>query len=293
MQRIEIVAVAVLLLTFILIMFVGLIAQWQQPALGKAAPTTVPFPTFTNTPSAPPAQKAPTAAPSLPPTATPVPPTDTPRPPTVIVNSNMNVRQGPGTNYPVIGGASAGQEFAMTGIESGARQWLQINYNGLAGWVYAPLVTAINAAGVQVAANIPPTPRPTDTPVPAIIQPTNTPVPPPAQPTQVTRSAREMYDDNRNGRINCATEKNRRAQERRDAEQVYHQHRIEDIQRYYDRDREDAREKFGHSFALLNIRLAEIDRDQRRSIEDEQIRHQRQLEEIDSIVNNGDGIVCE
>lgn len=291
MQRFEIATVALLFVTFILIIFAGLIARRQQPALGKAASsTTVPFPTFTNTPSAPPAQKTPTRVPSLPPTATPILPTSTPRPPTAIVNSNMNVRQGPGTNYAVIGGASPGQEFFITGTDAGARQWFQIDYIGRAGWIYAPLVTAINAAGVQVAANIPPTPRPTDTPVPAIIQPTNTPVPPPAQPTQVTKSAREVYDDNRNGRIDCATEKNRRAQERRDAEQTYHQHRLEDIQRYYDRRREDARERFGHSFARLNLRLAEIDRDQRRETEDEQIRHQRKLEEIDS---DRDRVVCD
>lgn len=282
--------VALLFVTFILVILAGIIGQLRRPAFGRAAPTTVSFPTFTVTPSAPPAQKTLAHIQSLPPTATPILPTATPRPPTVIVSRNMNVRQGPGTNYAVIGGASPGQEFAITGTDAGARQWFQIDYIGRAGWIYAPLVTAINAAGVQVAANIPPTPRPTDTPVPAIIQPTNTPAPPPAQPTQVTKSAREMYDDNLNGRIDCAAEKNRRAQERREAEQTYHQHRLEDIQRYYDRRREDARERFGHSFARLNLRLAEIDRDQRREIEDEQIRHQRKLEEIDS---DRDRIVCD
>lgn len=177
MQKFEIASVAVLFPIFILALFAVLIDQHQQFALGEVAPTTVPFPTFTNTPNIPAAQRTSTSALSLPHTATPVPPTATARPPTAIVNINMNVRQGPGTNYAVIGGASTGQEFAITGTESGARWWFQINYNGMAGWIYAPLVTIINAAGVQVAANIPPPPRPTDTPVPPTVQPTNTPVP--------------------------------------------------------------------------------------------------------------------
>ena len=214
MQKIEIALVAVLLPIFILALFAVFIDQQQQFALGETAPTTVPFPTFTNTPNIPIAQRTSTAALSLPHTATPVPPTATVRLPTVIVNINMNVRRGPGTNYAVIGGASTGQEFAITGTESGARWWFQINYNGMAGWVYAPLVTTINAAGVQVAANIPPPPRPTDTPVPPtvpptntpvpfIVQPANTPVPLPTQPPPATRIPHEVDDDNRGGRAIC------------------------------------------------------------------------------------------
>ena len=283
MHKIEIVSVATLLLTFILIIFAGFIVQRQQSALGKVAPTTVPFPTFTNTPSIQPAQKTPAAAQSLPHTATPLPPTATPRPPTVIVNTNINVRHGPGTNYGIIGGVNAGQEFVMIGIESAARQWIQIDYNGIAGWVYAPLVTALNSAGVQVAANIAPPPRPTNTPVPVIVQPPNTPVP--TRPTQVVSGPRQVYDDRR---IDCATERNRRIQERRDAERILHERNLENIQISYDRERQKARERYGHSFAQRNIRLAEIDRLQQEDIEDEQLRHKRRLEDIDRTA-----IVCD
>ena len=105
--------------------------------------------------------------------------TDTPAPAeaSITVNSAMNIRGGPGTNYNVIGSANVGQRFPVTG-KNPAGDWWQINFNGQTGWVFAQLVTGENTDGVQVAANIPAPPQPTNTPVPA---PTNTPAP--AQPT--------------------------------------------------------------------------------------------------------------
>jgi len=116
------------------------------------------------------------------PTDTPAPPTpsatlrasDTPTPaaPAAIPNTNMNVRQGPGTNYPIIGAARAGQAYPITG-KNPRGDWWQIDYKGRDGWLYAPLTLPQgNVADVQVAANIPPPPPPTPTPVP----------PPPAPP---------------------------------------------------------------------------------------------------------------
>lgn len=114
---------------------------------------------------------------------TPVPtatPTETLTEPAVTVNNGMNVRGGPGTNYPVIGTAAAGERFLVTG-KNPAGDWWQVNYNGQTGWLFGNLVTAENTGGVQIAANIPappptPTPQPpTPTPVPA--QPTPTPAP--------------------------------------------------------------------------------------------------------------------
>lgn len=123
-------------------------------------------------------------------TDTPVPAeptaTDTPAPAeaALTVNSAMNIRGGPGTNYNVIGSANAGQRFAVTG-KNPAGDWWQINFNGQAGWVFAQLVTGENTGGVQVAANIPAAPvaPPTNTPAPAA--PTNTPVPAGPAPTAV------------------------------------------------------------------------------------------------------------
>jgi uncharacterized protein YgiM (DUF1202 family) len=93
-----------------------------------------------------------------------------------IGNVFMNVRGGPGTNYNVIGTASPGQEFRITGKNPGLGDWWQIDFGGRTGWVYSQLVTAANAEAVQVALNIPAPPPPTATPVPP------TPVPAPTQP---------------------------------------------------------------------------------------------------------------
>lgn len=109
----------------------------------------------------------------LPPTAEP--PTATPTPkPMVTINSDMNVRQGPGTNYPIIGTALVGQQFLITG-KNGAGDWWKIQYNGQDGWAFGQLVTATNAEPVRVAA--PPTSTPTPKP------PTPTRTPRPARPT--------------------------------------------------------------------------------------------------------------
>lgn len=100
--------------------------------------------------------------------------TDTPAPAeaSLTVNSAMNIRGGPGTNYNVIGSANAGQRFPVTG-KNPAGDWWQINFNGQVGWVFAQLVTGENTGGVQVAANIPAAP---------VVPPTNTPVPAPTSP---------------------------------------------------------------------------------------------------------------
>ena len=104
---------------------------------------------------------------------TPVPPAATPTPePMVTINSNMNVRKGPGTNYPIIGTASPNQQFHIT-RKNPAGDWWQINFDGRIGWVYAPLVTASYSESVKVVERIPPTPRP----------PTPTRTPRPAPPT--------------------------------------------------------------------------------------------------------------
>ncbi|MEX1019864.1 MAG: SH3 domain-containing protein [Litorilinea sp.] len=94
----------------------------------------------------------------------------------IVVNSAMNVRGGPGTNYNVIGAANAGQSFPVTG-RNADNSWWQINYNGQAGWVFADLVSEQNTQAVTIAANIPAPPPPTATPIP---QPT--PVPPAPEP---------------------------------------------------------------------------------------------------------------
>ena len=130
--------------------------------------------------------------------STVVPPTVSPTtvsPPTVIpptaslvsnpmatINSDMNVRGGPGTNYPIIGAASPGQQYPITG-ENSAGDWWEISYNGQVGWVFGQLVTATDVKNVRIAAIIPAltsTPRST-----SIRRPTVTPL-----PTSTRRPAR-------------------------------------------------------------------------------------------------------
>jgi hypothetical protein len=179
-----------------------------QPAV-PPAPTRTPMPTFTPSPSAPQeptadpnvvattqaaaiqatqqaeqaaqAAQATQAAQAAPPTNTPEPPTPTPLAnPEVVANDQINVRQGPGTNYNIIGAAARGERFKVTGKNQDG-SWWQIDYQGQPGWLFGQLVAAQNTGAVQVAQNIPAPPPPTNTPVP---QPTPTPGPtqPPAPP---------------------------------------------------------------------------------------------------------------
>ena len=75
----------------------------------------------------------------------------TPLQPLVSITTPINVRAGPGTNYAVMGTAAPGDWYVITGKNS-AGDWWQVNYDGRSGWLYAPLVTAMNAAGVEVVA---------------------------------------------------------------------------------------------------------------------------------------------
>lgn len=123
-----------------------------------------------------------TPSPTSPPTPTPTP---TSVSPTARISRIMNVRAGPGTNYPILGQTAAGDQYPISGKNPDGGWW-QIIYGGQYAWVYSPLVTAINPELVQVASIIPtppPTPIPTSTPIPVATPIPPTPVPPPvAQP---------------------------------------------------------------------------------------------------------------
>ena len=151
-------------------------------------PTNTPFPTFTSAPvgAAPAASGGQAGSQTqVQPAATPVPPASsaTPEQPMVTIgNVLMNVRGGPGTNYHVIGTASPSEKFVITGKNPGLGDWWQIDFTGQTGWVYGPLVTAINASAVQVALVIPAPPPPTATPIPPTLVPAPTQPPAPRFP---------------------------------------------------------------------------------------------------------------
>ncbi|MCB9137824.1 MAG: SH3 domain-containing protein [Caldilineaceae bacterium] len=157
-------------------------------------------PTFTPTPEGaevvaptepPPVQSeadAPTAPPAEEPTATPEPteePTATPEPAArLYVNIDLvNVRQGPGTGYGLVGTADQDQELEIIGKNEAGDWWQICCVNGEPGWVFGELARVENTEGVQVAANIPALPvAPTQPPAPtaAPAEPTEPPAPQPA-----------------------------------------------------------------------------------------------------------------
>jgi hypothetical protein len=165
-------------------------------------PTKTLRPTFTHTPAKPTMTAAPTAVPatatSEAPTATPEPPTEVPSPTSEVskltANAGVNVRSGPGTNYPQVGRLQAGQTFVITG-KNPTGDWWQFDFNGQSGWVLGELVRASGGERVQVAANIvpPPTarPRPTARPVP---KPQPQPQPQPQPPAAAKLFAQNGSD---------------------------------------------------------------------------------------------------
>jgi PKD repeat protein len=87
------------------------------------------------------------------------------------VNANaLNVRQGPGTNYPVLGVLLNSQKAEITGRNADATWW-QIKFPGTpdgVGWVSAAFATAENIANVPIV-NAPPAPQPPPpTPTPSV-----------------------------------------------------------------------------------------------------------------------------
>jgi PKD repeat protein len=112
----------------------------------------------------------PTETPTLTPTTAPAPAsTEAPgsTAPMVTSKTNLNVRSGPGVNYPIVGVLLTGQSAEISGVSADGGWW-QILFPGApggVGWVSAPFVTSQNTGNVPVVA-APPAPQPTATPVP-------------------------------------------------------------------------------------------------------------------------------
>lgn len=122
--------------------------------------------------------------------------TGTPIGPYIVVNADqeqINVRSGPGTEYPTVGVLVTGEAAPAKGISAGGL-WYEIVYVGVEGglaWVYAPLVTPVGVEGSLPIVEPPATPTPRVTPtidptlaaqfvleIPATRLPTFTPVEP-------------------------------------------------------------------------------------------------------------------
>ena len=118
---------------------------WQIDFDGQDGWIYAPFVTATD------ADNVPVVGSSMEETPAPAAGTETAAPeaegPVVTIGGDMNIRQGPGTDFARIGGASEGEEFDITG-KSADGEWWQIDFDGEAGWVYAAFVTATNAENV-------------------------------------------------------------------------------------------------------------------------------------------------
>ncbi|MCB0110447.1 MAG: SH3 domain-containing protein [Caldilineaceae bacterium] len=99
-------------------------------------------------------------------TATPEPTATPDTQPVVRVSSGINVRSGPGIDYPIAGALNSGESAQIVSKNPTGDWWEVTLASGGNGWVYGPLVeTAGDTGGIAVAVNIP-TPPPTPVPAP-------------------------------------------------------------------------------------------------------------------------------
>jgi TolB protein len=144
--------------------------------IGRAAPTPTVVPLATaraeDTPTIAPTPtllKAPTATP-LPSATQPETSFATPSPTALgpsrvegrVTAYGLNVRTGPGTAYPVIGGLSLGDAVEVMGKNANG-DWLQIAYNGQEGWIAAAYVDLTGPLATVAEVSAPPLPLPTPT----------------------------------------------------------------------------------------------------------------------------------
>jgi uncharacterized protein YraI len=157
-------------------------------ALTELLPTETPTePSPTETPTEPLSTETPTKLPPTEPPAEEAPPTETPTPEELkpfvtAVESSVNLRNGPSTDYEVVGTLSPGESLEIVGRNVDSSWWQVSTPNGSA-WVAASVVTASNMDDRILVAEAPPPP----------IQPTSTE--PPPQPTVEPKSSEAVLDD--------------------------------------------------------------------------------------------------
>ena len=154
-------------------------AAWVTVAPPSATPAGLP--TQTSQPSPAPAKAVP-ATEAAPAAAASTPATSSADGlgPTLRAGQAVNIRGGPGTEYPVIGGLQPGNDIPVIGRDSGG-SWLVIAYAGNQGWV-AKMVVSVNGdtAGLPVVAAppappaaAPPPAAPTAAPAPVVPAPSS------------------------------------------------------------------------------------------------------------------------
>ncbi len=66
------------------------------------------------------------------------------RPAMAMATTPLNIRSGPGPEYPVTGAIPTNGQAAILGCIDGSL-WCQISYNGASGWAYSQYMTGANA----------------------------------------------------------------------------------------------------------------------------------------------------
>ena len=143
------------------VLMLALLVLFATACGASATATPTPKPTVPVTPTVvPTATSAPTATPVPP---TPVPPTATPIPPKATTKQQVNMRQGPGTQFTIAGQMPKGTSATVLGKNENA-QWLQVTFPDVAhpAWVASAFVTVTGTIdSLPVVAVAPP---PTSTP---------------------------------------------------------------------------------------------------------------------------------
>jgi uncharacterized protein YraI len=165
-------SLAIILILVNYLIFSTLFSRLVESDFGTKYPTRTPVPTFTPAPAQPPAIIIPTLTPvpAVPtPTATRVlQSSDASAPsgegaatqndaaaaaaqaaePQLVAPGSVNIRSGPGTNYPVIGALNANAPVRVTGRNSDTSWWQIEISSGSAGWVASSVVSASNTESV-------------------------------------------------------------------------------------------------------------------------------------------------
>ena len=160
-------------------------AAGLQVSSPTATPTRTPVAAPSITSTRPPTLPSPTRTSTRPPSRTPTATVTPVVTPYFIVNSDwVNVRTGPGPEYPIIDAVPQGDRFDII-ARNPSGTWLEFCcVNDQRGWIYAPLLNiSVDISTIPISENIPAVPTATNTPVP----PTATPAPPTAQPAQPTQ----------------------------------------------------------------------------------------------------------
>ncbi len=123
------------------------------PAATRLSPSAASSPTYTPPPTQTP---RPTPAPTDTRTPTPVP--------QLVSTSNVNIRSGPDTAYPIVGAAQIGDRFPVTG-RNASSTWWQIEYKQGQAWIFGDLVTTEGVQAITIVTAVPPPPTAVPPPV--------------------------------------------------------------------------------------------------------------------------------